>query len=271
MPHIHTSLNHRQRVLQPNDGDGFVYVDESGDPGLNPLHLQRRPYFVFGYVYVRDQIDLNRRLKRLLKRLHRKNMYPPKLMELKFYLPHEWIIKHGYTETQYSVYAANMPDIRRQVLGLLVAHTDGVFAAVVDKRKAYRSWTPVKLGNYTFAETLVLGVMRNIGTDGQPTIQYDKGRLSQSSESSFDSYLSYKISHYAYKHNILHLLKPKPPRSVSSIHHPGIWAADYVAGAFYHKHHANDTHYTDMLKQVWLGTGEWVYWKRRTHGNPNRT
>ena len=258
-------------VLQPNPQGGFVYVDESGDPGLDPTQLQRRPYFVFGYVYVRDPADLNKRLKRLLKRLHLKDKYPPKLKELKFYIPYGWLINNGYTNTQCDAYVGNMPEIRKRVMGILVDHTDGVFAAVVDKRHAYDGWTPERLGNYTFAQTLMLGVMRKIKSDSQPAIIYDKGRLSQSREVSFDSYLLYKQAELARKYHIPHLLEPKSPHSASSIHHPGIWAADYVAGAFYHKYHAGDSVYADILKSIWFGTGEWLYWKRRTHGNPNRT
>ena len=258
-------------MVQPNSRGGFVYVDESGDPGLDPTRLQKRPYFVFGYVYVRDPADLNKRLKRLLKRLHLRDRYPPKLRELKFYIPHEWLTRHGYTNEQYTAYAAGMSDIRKQVLGILAAHTDGVFAAVVDKRGAYDTWTPKWLGNYTFAQTLFHGVMRAIKADDQPTIIYDKGRLSQSGESSFESYLLYQQIDFAFKYNIPRLLVPKLPHSASSIYHPGIWAADYVAGAFYHKHQANDARYANILRPVWFGKGEWVYWNRRTHGNPNRT
>ncbi len=174
-------------------------------------------------------------------------------MELKFYIPYRWLAKHGYAKAQYSAYDANMPDIRERVLEILTAHTDGVFAAVVDKRGARDTWTPKRLGNYTFAQTLVLGVMREIGSDDRPTIIYDKGRLSQSSERSFESYLRHKQIDFADKHGIPHLLEPCPACSASSIHHPGIWAADYVAGAFYHKHQTSDAHYADILRPVWLG------------------
>ncbi len=258
-------------MLQPDPRGGFIYVDESGDPGLDPSHLKKRPYFVFGYVYMRDPADLDKRFKRLLKRLHRKDRYPPKLMELKFYIPYEWMIKHGYTDAQFAAYTAGMHDIREQVLGILAAHADGVFAAVVDKRTAYNGWTPERLGNYTFAQSLLLGVMREIRADSPPAIIYDKGRLSPSSEASFDSYLLYKQIDFAYKRHMPRLLAPQHSHSVSSIYHPGIWAADCVAGAFYHKYQAGDASYVDMLRPAWFGAGERLYWKRRIHGNPNRT
>ncbi|MYC72907.1 MAG: DUF3800 domain-containing protein [Gemmatimonadetes bacterium] len=257
--------------MQSNVQGGYIYVDESGDPGLNPSRLQKKPYFVFGYVYVQDPADLNKRLKRLLKRLHRKDKYPSKLRELKFYLPHGWMIKHGYTNAQFNAYVAAMPDVRKQVLDILAAHTNGVFAAVVDKHTAHNRWTSERLGNYTFAQTLLLGVMREVRSHNPPTIIYDKGRLSHSSEVSFDSYLLYKQIDFAHKHHMPQLLTPKTPHSVSSIYHPGIWAADYVAGAFYYKYQTGNAKYADMLKQVWLGKGEKLYWKRRIHGNPNWT
>ncbi len=259
------------RIMQSNVQGGYIYVDESGDPGLNPLHLQKKPYFVFGYVYVRDPVDLNKRLKRLLKRLHRKDRYPPKLRELKFHLPYRWMIKNGYTNAQFNAYITAMHDIRKQVLGILATHTNGVFAAVVDKHTAHSKWTSERLGNYTFAQTLLHGVMCEIRSHNPPTIIYDKGRLSHSSEASFDSYLLYKQIDFAHKYHMLQLLTPETPHSVSSRYHPGIWAADYVAGAFYYKYQAGDAKYADMLKQVWLGRGEKLYWKQRIHGNPNWT
>ncbi len=263
--------NHKRRVVRPNSRGGFVYVDESGDPGLHPTHLQKKPYFVFGYAYVRDPTDLDKRLRRLLKRLHVRDRYPPKLKELKFYIPHEWLTNHGYTNEQYDAYAARMPDIRKRVLRILAAHTDGVFAAVVDKRYARDWWTPTWLGNHAFAQTAVLGVLRAIKVDEQPAIIYDQGRISQSDESVFESYLLYKQFDFAFTHNVRHLHIPKPPHSVPSTGHPGIWAADYVAGAFYHKYQADDARYADMLRPVWFGKGEWMYWNRRPHGTSNWT
>lgn len=258
-------------MRKPDSRGGFAYVDESGDPGLNPTHLQKRPCFVFGHACVKDRTGLDRRLKRLLKRLRRRDKHPPKLMELKFCIPYGRLAKHGYSKEQYSAYDANMPDVGERALEILASHTDGVFAAVVDKRGARSTWTPKRLGNCTFAQTLVLGVMREIGSGGRPTVIYDKGRLSQSSERSFESYLRHKQIDFADKHGMPHLLEPCPACSASSIHHPGIWAADYAAGAFCHKRQTGDARYADIPRPVWPGKGEWAYWNRRTHGNPNRT
>ena len=146
-----------------------------------------------------------------------------------------------------------MPDVRKRVLRILAAHTDGVFAAAVDKRYARDWWTPTRLGNHAFAQTAALGVLRAIKADEQPAIIHDQGRMSQSDESVFESYLLYKQFDFAFAHNVRHLHIPKPPHSVPSTGHPGIWAADCVAGAFCHKHQADDARYADVLRPVRQG------------------
>lgn len=153
-----------------------------------------------------------------------------------------------------------MPDIRKQVLNLLTKYADGVFAAVLDKRMAKRTWTPERLGNYVFAQTLIVNVMSKIKSDHPLTIIYDKGRLSPGRESSFDSYLLKMQDYFTNSH-----FKPcsglvDSLRSVSSLFFPGIWAADCVAGAFYHKHMANDDYYSNVLKPIIIDSGERKFW-----------
>lgn len=97
-------------------------------------------------------------------------------MELKFHIPHSWPAKRGYAKARYPACDTNMPGTIEMVLEILAAHTDGTFAAAADKR-GRNAWTPKRLGNYTFAQTLVLGVMRDVGmAAGRPSSAAKAGR-----------------------------------------------------------------------------------------------
>ena len=194
----------------------------------------------------------------MLKKLHNKNKYPPHLKELKFNLPKNRLVKFGYTKEQLdNEYQIHMHDIRLQVLDILIRYADGVFSAVVDKKKAYSTWTPEELGNFIFAETLYKYVFKKFESRSIDRIIYDKGRLSAIQNKEFQSYLSDKDNYYRYRGQNK-LSKYPDLYEETSDHHPGIWAADYVAGMFYLKHYKNTSMYTDMIKSV--HSGEKFYW-----------
>lgn len=186
--------------------------------------------------------------------------YPAPLKELKFYIPTSSLIKQGYTPEQCHTYVDNMPDIRKQVLNLLTRYADGVFAAILDKRMAKRTWTSERLGNYVFAQTLIVNIMRQIKLDRPLAIIYDKGRLSPSREASFDSYLLRTQDHFNNPHFKSYSGFVDSLRSVSSLFFPGIWAADCVAGEFYHKYMASDDYYSNILKPIMIDGGERKFW-----------
>jgi len=125
-----------------------IFADEAGDLGLkSPSHIQSKPYYVVGFVYCKDPRELRKRLRRILKRLHVQNIYPPHLTELKFYLPYTDLIQQGYTVAKLDTqYAIHLPNIRTRAIQAICKYANGVFAAVIDKRRAAATWTVETLG-----------------------------------------------------------------------------------------------------------------------------
>jgi hypothetical protein len=51
------------------------------------------------------------------------------------------------------------------------------------------------------------------------------------------------------------------PIDTSSKMEAGIWAADLVAGAFYHKYQNNEWTYSNILNSKKIDNGERIFWK----------
>jgi len=237
-----------------------IFVDESGDPGLSKGSIQRQAYVTIGFVYCKNPQLLRKKLKRLLKRLHQRGKYPPHLSELKFYLPDTDLIQKGYTKQQLRAYEAFLPNIRTKAISIICKEATGVFAAVIDKRKAYSSWTPEELCNFAFVQTLIVNIMNTVSPANPPAILFDMGRLSPARTRFFKSYLVNKDSFFEHKGYKRYRGSLGPPIEVASYDEPGIWAADIVAGAFYHKYAHKDWAYSNALAPVLIGNGERLFW-----------
>ena len=222
------------------------------------------PYYVVGYVYCQRPSQLRVGLKNLIKKAHRRNRYPPTLTELKFYLPRANLRNQGYTHEQINKYEEEyLPTLREEAIKIICSEASGIFAAVCDKNsRTQQTWTPERLGNYVFAQTLVLDVMNHISPSYLPSILYDKGRLSLTQTKNFEEYISNKDSYFekigikSYKGQI------PVPMEQSSHMEPGIWAADIVAGSFECKYKHNEPHYSDLLKGKYISSGERLYWPK---------
>jgi hypothetical protein len=241
-------------------GTSVIYVDESGDPGLSTASVRRQPYFTLGFVYCDDPAALQKRLRRLLKRLHMRGKYPPHLAELKFYLPDTYLIQKGYTKDNIRRYEGFLPDIRTKSINIIRNAGAKVFCAVVDKRTAFASWKPEELYNFTFAQTVIVNIMNVLSPPNPPVVFYDRGRLSAARSRDFANYLVNKDSFFEFKGLKRYRGSLSPPVDVPSDDMPGIWAADIVAGAFYHKHAHRDWCYSNALASAIIGTGERTYW-----------
>lgn len=241
------------------DGD-VIFIDESGDPGLSKEAIDCTQYYTVGYIYCRQPPVLRSSLKRLLKKVHDRNRYPPTLNELKFHLPKSDLIKQGYSIDELFKYEAYLPNIREKAIEVICEKSNGVFGATLDKKKAYSTWTSERIGNYIFAQSLLHDVMSNISTRYPPSILYDSGRLSPAKSESFKDYVA-KKDRYLERFGLNQYVGQMPtPSNRNSVAEPGIWAADIVAGAFRYKYISNDARYADLLKPLYVGTGEKLYW-----------
>ena len=235
-----------------------IFVDEAGDPGLSS---RSKPFFVLGFVYCKDPSELRKRLRRYLKRLHLKNKYPPHLSELKFNLPYSDLIQQGYTVNDLDDnYSKHMPLIRTQSLELIHKHCEGVFAAILNKSSIKKKWDKDELGNFIFAQTVIVNIMNSISPPNPPIIYYDDGRLSTAKSIKFKTYLVEKDSYFHYRGLKLYRGNLSTPVDTSSKMDAGIWAADLVAGSFYHKHQNKEWAYSNILNSKKIGTGERIFW-----------
>jgi len=237
-----------------------IFVDEAGDPGLSPQSKSQRPYLAFGFVYCESPERLRKRLRRLLKKVHVRRKYPPHLAELKFYLPSTDLIQKGYNIADLEHYKTFLPSIRMNSINVVIREATGIFSAVVDKRKAASSWTAERLGNFVFAQTLIVSIMNNISPQNPPAILFDRGRLSHSRTQRFKAYVVNKDSYFEWTGLKRYRGSLPMPIEVPSTDEPGIWAADMVAGAFYHKYAHGDQSYAEALRPVFIGAGERLFW-----------
>lgn len=239
-----------------------IFIDESGDCGLSQASKNRRPYFSLGYVYCKNSAFLRKKLRRQLRRQHRRNRYPLQLRELKFYLPHntmknEW----GYSDRDIRKFNKHMPKFRKKAIDIILGSSCGVHAAILKKDTIIKpTWTSERLGNYIFARTLLQRILNTAKPSKPPVIIFDAGRLSFSKTRQFQHYVTNKESYLQHVGFKKYLGSIGIPLDKSSVQEPGIWAADIIAGSFYHKYVAGDSSYADKLSISYIGKGESKYW-----------
>jgi hypothetical protein len=218
----------------------YLFVDESGDTGVKSNRL-----LVFGFVHCINPELLRNVLRFQLKRLHENDLYPKKLHELKFTLPRNRLLK-DYSEHELGSYENNMPSIRESMAELINSLTEGVFASAIDKSTVREpTWTSEYLCNYIFRRTISDHI---IGHVTNPIIFFDKGRLDNIKEQDFRRYL---ISQF----------NGASANSVHSHKEPCIWAADYVAGAYYQSLSFGNEYWFNLISRK-IGTGNYIYWEK---------
>lgn len=237
-----------------------IFVDESGDFGLTN---RSKRFATVGFVYSKNPSLLRKKLRRLLKRYHFKNKYPRHLSELKFMLPYSELIQKDYSvEDLNNIYSPQMPKLRSEALTIIRDNVDGVYAAILDKpSRTSSTWTTETIGNFVFVETFYVNILNQLRLPNPPLVYYDKGRLSFSKMVNFATYFTAKDRWLEYKDYKMYKGRVSPPLDVSSVLEPCIWAADLVAGAFYHKYHSNEWAYASIVKSKMICPEERYFWK----------
>lgn len=203
---------------------------------------------------------MRKKLRRILKKAHLRGKYPPQAAELKFYLPETDLYQKGLEKTQIAWFRGLLPDLRRKTIQAIVSSNAKTFVAIVDKTKVRSSWNQEELYNFTFAQTLIVNVMNVISPPVIPLVVYDKGRLTPFRTHKFAQYLVNKDSYFQNQGLKKYRGSLGIPNNVPSYSEPGIWAADLLAGSFYHKYQNNDSTYSKLFSGTEIDSGVRLYW-----------
>lgn len=239
-----------------------IYVDESGNAGLRKkTHNSKHPFFIIGFAYTPNPYQLKIKMKRLLKRLHKRKKYPYNLKEIKFY-PTNSLKKLGYSDDEInSKWKPHFNYVRLKTSEIINNNVNGVFAGILDKRTIGRkTWTNERIGNYLFNQSLFYNVLPNLGLSIGPSIIFDKGRLSPQRTKAFNQYMlqtdSY-LTNIGVKRYGGYVVNFK---DVDSLQEPGIWIADHVAGSFHFSLKHNNNKFYNLLKPKFIGMGHLRLW-----------
>lgn len=238
-----------------------IYVDESGNSGLRNNNARRYPFFVMGFCFFCDPSKFKIEMKRLLKKLHRKRKYHPRLKELKF-SPDSALEKLGCSRIDIeTLWKPHFDYVRKKTNELIAQQANGVYAGVLDKRTIiHRTWTSETIGNFLFSQTLFKNILPLAGFSSTPEVIYDRGRLDPNRTRSFNNYLLNTDSYLSnmglkrYSGNAVYF------RDENSIQNSGLWGADFVAGSFRRMHLYNDATYLNILRPKFLGSGSMNLW-----------
>ena len=230
-------------------------MDESGDIGLLDSRVN---FYVVGHIYINEPKRLQRHINKYLVKIQDNEQYPLNLPELKFYIPKNKLKKKfGHSNDKINSFVGNMHNIRKEVLRMVNDYSDGIFVTILDKKsRRETSWTQETLGNYVIGHTLITDVINYLEINEPPVIIYDTGRLSIEKKQKYHNYLIRKCRHYKIDEKFGGFPVFNDTDSTSE---PCIWAADMVAGAYYHQCVNNDDCYSKILNKK-IGMGLRKYW-----------
>ncbi len=231
-----------------------IYVDESGNAGMGKLdHNKKHPFFIMGFCYSKKPKKLNKHLHKLLLKLHKNNLYPSKLKEIKFY-PTGALKKLGYTDDVIkSDWIPHYPDVRNQIAKVILDKSDGIFAGILNKIDIMnKNNIPENIGNALFKQSLFDNMLPNIRLETAPTVIYDRGRLNPTQTIAFNKWMSDTDNS---NQNIKNYRGQITFHDADSLTTPGIWAGDFVAGAFHFALKHSDSTYMDLLRPNFINSG----------------
>ena len=210
----------------------YVYVDECGDLGFSSKSTH---FFIVSFLVIEYPFDLEKSMKRLLKRLHKRREYARGQNELKF--------------------SKSKDSVRRKVLNKICQHDVEIGFVVLEKTKV-KSDLRKKINvlyNYVVAEGVVPAVLPYMDVTGRLFIIIDKS-LPRSSREAFNTYTKNKASYtWSVRWG---KTQPLVVRNIEVLHRnsekePCLQAVDFLAGAGFHKFEfGNDSYYRIIERRV---------------------
>jgi len=208
----------------------YVYVDESGDLGFT---YRSTRFFTVSYLIVENPFEMQKKMKRLLKKLHKNRKYARGCNELKF--------------SQSSEY------VKRQVLQKICQSDLTIGFIILEKEKVINDLrkNPIRLYNFVIVDKIMKNILPHLNSTKKLNIVVDKS-LPVSSIGAFNNYAKNKASW---------LLTVKWGKSdaitISNINirhensqkEPCLQAADYLAGAIFRKYEFDDDCYYQIILQ----------------------
>lgn len=238
-----------------------IFVDESGSPSpKTPNSNSGNLFFTIGFCYCKNPKSMEKKLSRLLKKLQNKDMYSNKLCEFKFFPKHA-LKKLKYTDEDIkSRWEPHFDVIREKVLEIIINKSDGVFAGTLDKTQVYgKNYTTEQIGNMIFKESLFDYILPNLNYSKDVSVIYDRGRLNPTKTRKFDQNMQQRHTFSSGDIMMNHFFEPKTFHDADSKQTPGIWASDFIAGAFHLALKHNDTRFRDRLTPKFIGKGSKIF------------
>jgi hypothetical protein len=204
-----------------------VYVDESGDLGFSKKSTR---FFIIAYIVSKEPYPgLRIKMRRLLKKLHRRGRYSFLRNELKFSRMNNYCRKAVLEE----IYQSDLE------LGVVVVEKKHVKKDLKKDLKILYNWLLV--------HHLISALLPRLLAKQKITIIFDKS-LSKKRIQDFNKYLLAKASYLSYRVGNVIPLDRIYSQHVDSKNDPCLQAADAIAGAYFQKYENGDSQYVEIIE-----------------------
>ncbi|MCD6195535.1 MAG: DUF3800 domain-containing protein [Staphylothermus sp.] len=224
----------------------WIAIDESGDLGFSEKSSK---YLVLAFAFTLKPEYVRKKLKRLLKKLVRKKVWPKELHELKFSLSKTKLKERGIW---YDKYISNLMDTRIVVLKEIRKLPIQAAVSIVEKRMVsnHLRSDPNKLYNYAMVHPLVIYFIPKYNPPAHSYIEIvlDK-RIGSRAMEALQNYFHRKYDYMVNFEGRINYRAYFELHQKPSHLEPLIWVSDYIAGSINHYLVKKDSTYIDLIKE----------------------
>lgn len=208
----------------------YTYVDESGDLGFS---AKASKFFVVAYLTLENPFKLAKTMKRMLKRLHEKREYA-----------------RGYNELKYSY---SKSAIKQKILQEISQTNIEIGFIVLEKSKVKPDLRKNRtiLYNYVVVDPIMRNILPTLSATSKLILTIDKS-LPRSSIEAFNTYAKNKASWLTtqapWTNQSLTIIRQISVQHENSQKEPCLQAADFLAGACFHKYEHNNNAYYKIIE-----------------------